>query len=282
MSLFKSILKNIGVILLSIIVFLAGSILQNVVLNFPINQNLGYIISCVLRIAVTILLAWLVSAKILKIDAENLGIKFRNIKLPLIILAFALPLLILIFYAFIMSGKPYVAKEGKLFESLIYGFFYIGLPAGICEELIFRGMIFRYMKKTLGQKAAIIAPAILFACVHILNMQTFNLLDLLLLILAGSSVAVMFTFFALNSNSIWPGALAHSLWNFLIIGNVFGIGEIVNGKPNASYIIIPVNSASKLLTGGNFGVEAALPSIIGYILVSICIYLICKNKKDII
>lgn len=282
MSLFKSILKNIGVILLSVIVFLAGSILQNVVLNFPINQNLGYIISCVLRIAVTILLAWLVSAKLLKIDAENLGIKFRNIKLPLIILAFALPLLILIFYAFIMSGKHYVAKEGKLFESLIYGFFYIGLPAGICEELIFRGMIFRYMKKTLGQKAAIIVPAILFACVHILNMQTFNLLDLLLLILAGSSVAVMFTFFALNSNSIWPGALAHSLWNFLIIGNVFGIGEIVNGKPNSSYIIIPVNSASKLLTGGNFGVEAALPAIIGYILVSICIYLISKNKKDII
>ena len=92
----------------------------------------------------------------------------------------------------------------------------------------------------------------------------------------------MFTFFALNSDSIWPGALAHSLWNFFIIGNVFGIGEIVNGKPNTSYIIIPVNSASKLLTGGNFGVEAALPSIIGYILVSICIYLICKNKKDII
>lgn len=44
-------------------------------------------------------------------------------------------------------------------------------------------MIFRYMKKTLGQKAAVIIPAILFA---------------------------------LNSDSIWPGALAHSLWNFLI------------------------------------------------------------------
>ena len=282
MNKFKTILKNIGVIILSIIVFIPGSLIQNTILTIFNFQNLACIISCILRITITVLLAWLISAKVLKIDAETLGLKLKTIKLPLIILAILLPLLILLFYAYILPGKPYVTKEGKLLNSLINGFFNTGLPAGICEELIFRGMIFRYMKKTLGQKAAVIIPAVLFACLHILNMQTFNLLDLLLLILAGSSVAVMFTFFALNSDSIWPGALAHSLWNFLIIGNLFGIGEIVNGKPNASYIIIPVKSASKLLTGGNFGVEAALPSIIGYILVSICIYLIGKNKKEII
>lgn len=279
MNLFKKILKNIGVIVLSIVIISAGILLQNTVLSLSGNQNLGYVISCLLRIAVTVLLAWFVSAKILKMDAETLGIKFKTIKLPLIILAILLPVLILFFYAFILPGKPYVANEGKLFDSLIYGLFKIGLPAGICEELIFRGMIFRYMKKTLGQKAAVIIPAILFACLHILNMQSFNLLDLILLILAGSSVSIMFTLFALNSDSIWPGALAHSLWNFLIIGNLFGIGEIVNGMPNVSYIIIPVESASKLLTGGNFGVEAALPPIIGYILFSICIYIIGKNKK---
>lgn len=279
MNLFKTIKKNLGVIVLSIILFAAGSLVQNTILTIFTHQNHVYIISCILRITITLLLAWLVSAKLLKIDAENLGLKLNTIRLPLIILAILLPLLILIFYAYLIPGKPYVAKEGELLNSLIYGFFYIGLPAGICEELIFRGMIFRYMKKTLGQKASIIVPAVLFACLHILNMQTFNLLDLLLLILAGSSVAIMFTLFALNSDSIWPGALAHSLWNFLIIGNVFGIGEIVNGRPNDSYIIIPVKSANKLLTGGNFGVEAALPSIIGYILVSICIYLIGKKQE---
>lgn len=282
MNKFKTILKNLGVIVLSIIVFVPGSLVQNTILTIFNFQNLACIISCILRITITVLLAWLISAKVLKIDAETLGLKLKTIKLPLIILAILLPLLILLFYAYILPGKPYVTKEGKLLNSLINGFFNTGLPAGICEELIFRGMIFRYMKKTLGQKAAVIIPAVLFACLHILNMQTFNLLDLILLILAGSSVTVMFTLFALNSDSIWPGALAHSLWNFLIIGNLFGIGEIVNGKPNASYIIIPVKSASKLLTGGNFGVEAALPSIIGYILVSICIYLIGKNKKEMI
>ncbi|MBO6099993.1 MAG: CPBP family intramembrane metalloprotease [Spirochaetaceae bacterium] len=127
---------------------------------------------------------------------------------------------------------------------------------------------------------AVIVPAILFACLHILNMTNFNLLDLILLILAGSSVSIMFTLFALESNSIWPGALAHSLWNLLIIGNVFGIGGIVNGEKNNSYIVIPVESTSTLLTGGNFGVEAALPAIIGYILVSVIVYMRIKKSDS--
>lgn len=76
-----------------------------------------------------------------------------------------------------------------------------------------------------------------------------------------------------------PGALAHTLWNFLIIGGVFGTGEIVNGMPNDSYIVIPVESTSKLLTSGNFGIEAALTSIAGYILAAACICMIHKNKK---
>ena len=139
-------------------------------------------------------------------------------------------------------------------------------------------MIFRYMKKTLGVKPAIIVPAVLFASVHITNMQTFDLTDLILLLLAGSSVAIMFTSMALKSGSIYPGALAHTLWNTLIIGGVFGIGEIVNGVENDSYTIIPVESGSKLLTGGNFGVEAALPGIIGYIIVSIIVFLFIKAQ----
>lgn len=50
--------------------------------------------------------------------------------------------------------------------------------------------------------------------------------------------------------------------NILIIGGVFGTGDTVNGMANDSYIIIPIQSANKLLTGGNFGVEAALPGLL--------------------
>lgn len=161
-------------------------------------------------------------------------------------------------------------------------FFSVGITAGICEELIFRGMIFRYMKKTLGPKVAVFVTAILFACAHIMNMQTFDLADLVLLILSGSSAAIMFTVFALKSGSIYPGALAHTLWNTLIIGGLFGIGNIVNGSSNNSYIIIPIKSTSKLLTGGNFGVEVGLPAIVGYLVVILLIgFMLRKDLKEI-
>lgn len=280
MNLFKNILKNIGVIILAIAIFIVGSLSSDLLRRSISNQYLGAIVYCIIKIAVILFLAWIVSVKFLKMDAECLGIKFTVINYRWIVISILLPVLVIVFYSFILPGKPFVAKEGKLLESLIFGLFVAGLPVGITEELIFRGMIFRYMKKTLGTKIAVIVPAILFACLHILNMTNFNLLDLILLILAGSSVSIMFTLFALESNSIWPGALAHSLWNLLIIGNVFGIGGIVNGMKNNSYIIIPVESTSTLLTGGNFGVEAALPAIIGYILVSVIVYMSLKKSDS--
>ena len=75
--------------------------------------------------------------------------------------------------------------------------------------------------------------------------------------------------------------MAHTVWNTLIIGGVFGIGDIVNGLSNESYIIIPVKSTSKLLTGGNFGVEAALPAIVGFISAALLIgFLARKASKE--
>ena len=50
---------------------------------------------------------------------------------------------------------------------------------------------------------------------------------------------------------------------------------------NESYIIIPVKSTSKLLTGGNFGVEAALPAIVGFISAALLIgFLARKASKE--
>ena len=274
------ILKNIGVIALAIFVFLVGQLVQGLFYKFFSDYYLQIIIPCIARIIVTVVLAWIVSSKILKLSPEELGIKYKKIDIRLVILSVVLPLAVLVFYAFVLPGKAYVAKEGKLVASIVSGFFEVGISAGITEEVVFRGMIFRYMKKTLGVKPAIIVPAVLFASVHIMNMQTFDLTDLILLLLAGSSVAVMFTSMALKSGTIYPGALAHTMWNTLIIGGIFGIGEIVNGTANDSYTIIPIESGSKLLTGGNFGVEAALPGIIGYIIVSIIVFLFVKAQDN--
>ena len=271
--------KNIGVIVLSIVALLIGVIGQGVCEKIFSEYYLHLIVPAIIRIVITIVLAWFISAKMFKIDAKELGLKMSKVDIRLVLFSIALPVLILVFYAYILPGKAYVAKPGEFWKTWITAFFGVGITGGICEEVIFRGMIFRYMKKTLGVKVAIIVPAIMFACVHIMNMKTFDIIDLIILLIAGSSVAVMFTFFAYESGSIFPGALAHTLWNTLIIGGIFGIGEIVNGAANDSYIIIPIDSSSKFLTGGNFGVEAAIPAIIGYILVILLIIVTTRYKN---
>ncbi|MCR5279920.1 MAG: CPBP family intramembrane metalloprotease [Lachnospiraceae bacterium] len=271
-----SILKNIGVIALAILVMVVGTIPGNYLMEVLPGPYLDHIIVCIVTIACVMLLAWLLSTKVLKISADELGIKPRKIKLLYVLLAILLPIAILIFYT-VLSGRAYVADGVELAPSIVYAIFSAGLMAGVTEEVIFRGIIFRYMKKTLGTTVAVIVPAVLFAALHITNMETFNLTDLILLLLAGSSVAVMFTLMALKSGTIYLGAIAHSVWNMLIIGGIFGVGGIVNGMDNYSYLIIPIESQSKLLTGGNFGVEAAVPAIVGYIIVAVLVYVIDKK-----
>ena len=278
MQAIKLIGKNIGVIVLSILVLIIGAIAEGLVQEYFSGQYLRLVVPAFVRIAVTIALAYFASSKLLKMSVEDLGLKLKKMDIKLLLISIALPLIVLAFYAYVLPGKAYIAKPGSFWISLIRGVFSFGITAGICEELVFRGMIFRYMQRTAGLKAAVILPSLLFACAHIMNMESFNLTDLVLLILAGSSVAVMFTLFALKTASIYPGAFAHTVWNTLIIGGVFGIGDMVNGMGNDSYIIIPIQSTNKLLTGGNFGVEAALPAIIGYIAVALMIGFLVKKE----
>ncbi|MBP5792877.1 MAG: hypothetical protein J6W46_04445 [Spirochaetaceae bacterium] len=136
MNLFKNILKNIGVIILAIAIFVVGSLSSDILRRSISNQYLGAIVYCIIKTAVILFLAWIVSAKFLKMDAECLVLKLSSINYRWIIISILLPVLIIAFYSFILPGEPFVAKEGKLSESLIFGLFVAGLPAGITEELI--------------------------------------------------------------------------------------------------------------------------------------------------
>ncbi|MBO4389524.1 MAG: CPBP family intramembrane metalloprotease [Lachnospiraceae bacterium] len=279
MKLFIAILKNIGVIVLAIVIFAVGQIIGGVIEEYLPVPYVNVILGCIIRIAVTMGLGWLFAVKGLKISAKDLGIVLKPGKTDLLLYALAvlLPVLMLVFYIFILPGREYVAGKGYFWLYFVNAVFSVGIPAGITEELVFRGLIFRYMERTLGVKIAVIVPALLFASVHISNMKTFDIVDLLLLLFAGSTVAILFTMYALRSGSIYPGAFAHAIWNALIIGGIFGMGEIVNGEVNDSYIIVPIESASKLLTGGNFGVEATVPGIIGYSLFALIIFLVGRK-----
>ena len=125
----KVIGKNIGVIALSIIVLIIGGIAENIAKQCLSGQYLQLIIPALVRIAVTIVLAWFVSGKLLKINPNELGIKIRKIDIKLILISIALPILVLLFYAYILPGKAYIARPGRFWISLIGAFFSLGITA---------------------------------------------------------------------------------------------------------------------------------------------------------
>lgn len=110
MEALKNVGKNIGVIALSITVLLIGTVAQGLSEKLFSEYYMHLIIPSIVRIAVTIVLAWFVSSKVLKIDANELGLKKGKVDIKLVLISVALPVLVLAFYTFILPGQAYVAK----------------------------------------------------------------------------------------------------------------------------------------------------------------------------
>ncbi len=83
-----------------------------------------------------------------------------------------------------------------------------------------------------------------------------------LILAAGTAVGVLFSLVAYESGTVWCGAAMHAVWNMVMIGGVLHIGPEPDGYALLNYVL---DSASPLVTGGDFGVEASLPSIAVYL-----------------
>ena len=136
----------------------------------------------------------------------------------------------------------------------------------------------RTVERRWNGTAAVLIPSVLFALMHTINMRL-GFVDMLLLIVAGTSVGVMFSLIALQSGTIWSGAAVHALWNAITFGGI--VIENSANKTSASFIYkYELFDTNVLLTGGKFGIESALPAIIGYLSVSaIAFALIRKTTK---
>ena len=142
---------------------------------------------------------------------------------------------------------------------LAIGVLYLGLGTGIVEEAVFRGFIMTALERRWGRGAAVLIPSILFGAVHIMG----NELDgpsMAQLVIAGTLVGILFSLVALETGSIWSGALIHGVWNCVLM-SILHIGP--EADPGALFSYIPA-SESFLLTGGDFGVEASIVSAAAY------------------
>lgn len=282
-----NVLKNILNALAVLAIAVVASLVFNGFTQLVKEQlYLSSIIGTIIYLTVILGLGTLYIKKVLKMNLSEVGLSFFSVKsmgkknIFWSFFGILIPCLVLAIYFIFVPGSFVFNKNANVSQTIVFAVFQIGLRAGIGEEFLFRGILFRYMKKTLGTVAAVLIPSIVFGAIHIFNMTEFNAVDVIQLLIGGTAVAMMFSLIALKTGSLVPGMFLHSCWNILIIGSIFGIGDIVNGVENTSIIQYRLESANHLLTGGNFGIEVALPAIAVYVCACIFIFILIKKVNN--
>ena len=135
----------------------------------------------------------------------------------------------------------------------------VGLGAGIGEEIMFRGVLFRMVEEGLGTWAALLVSALFFGAVHMGNPGATLWSSAAIAIEAGLLFGMLYH--VTRSLPICMGL--HAAWNFAQ-GTIYGIP--VSGT-KADGWLVSTRTGPDWLSGGVFGAEA---SVIALSLCSLC------------
>ena len=150
--------------------------------------------------------------------------------------------------------------------------FFMFLTVAVAEEIIFRGILFRWIDEKWGFVVALIVSALLFGLLHITNPGATWWSSLAIAIEAGLMLGAASKY----SGTLWVPIGIHWAWNFTQ-GNVFGIA--VSGADAGASILHGTTSGPDLLTGGIFGAEASLITVLFGIAISAW-FIVRSRRKE--
>ena len=191
-----------------------------------------------------------------------------------IAISFILPLSIWLFYYGFHFIAPYqhtvlLRTADKL--GLFIKWSSISIAAGVTEEILFRGYLFMVISSRCSKLKAMLITSLLFGLVHIAMLPVITAGDIAIVVTGGIIAGMMFSVIYLNTKNIWYAAIVHVVWDIFFIGKITTLATAQAGANNA-ILAFKLNSHNLLLTGGNFGMEAALPCLLVYFLVIALLY----------
>jgi uncharacterized protein len=146
----------------------------------------------------------------------------------------------------------------------------IAIISGVVEEIMLRGIFFRFIEQWLGSWSALILSAGLFGALHMPNPNATLLSSIAIALEAGILLAAIY----MVTRRLWAAIGLHMAWNFTQ-GGVYGVA--VSGFEMKG-LIQPEIKGDPLLTGGAFGAEASIPAII--LCTAVGVYFLWKAKKS--
>jgi membrane protease YdiL (CAAX protease family) len=134
------------------------------------------------------------------------------------------------------------------------GGFLLAVLAGILEELLFRGLLFRLSSKILGTWGALVVTSALFGAAHAANPGATVSSSLAIPLEAGILLGAAYA----ATGRLWLPIGLHLGWNFTE-GSLFGM--TLSGNAMGSGLIRGSLNGPQILTGGEFGPEASIVAV---------------------
>jgi membrane protease YdiL (CAAX protease family) len=131
----------------------------------------------------------------------------------------------------------------------------MALSSGVFEELLFRGVLYRSVEKWFGSWAALVVSSLVFGLTHLMNAQGTLEGALFIAVEAGILLAAAF----MLTGRLWLSIGFHVAWNYTQSA-IFS--SIVSGNDAASGLIRSTIQGPDWLTGGSFGVESSVLSLL--------------------
>lgn len=149
-----------------------------------------------------------------------------------------------------------------------------GIGAGIGEEIITRGVLFRIVEEGLGTWWALAISALFFGAAHIFNPGATLWSSAAIAIEAGLLLAMVYHV----TRSLWACIGLHAAWN-IMQGTVYGIP--VSGGASKGWLISN-RTGPGWLSGGAFGAEASVVALAVCSLLTLALLIVALRRGSIV
>lgn len=148
------------------------------------------------------------------------------------------------------------------------------LVAGVVEETLVRGVLFRIIEESLGSWVALIISAVVFGALHAFNPGATIVSSIAIALEAGVLLAAVFMY----TRRLWMVIGLHAAWNFTE-GGIFGAS--VSGS-SARGMLASHFQGAQWLTGGKFGPEASVIAVLVCLAAGIGFVFLAYRKGNIV
>ncbi len=139
---------------------------------------------------------------------------------------------------------------------LILGYLGAFIIQGAMEEIMCRGFLMNSLQYKIPTNIAILISSVIFAFPHFSTIFQFDIVVGILGVINLLLFSTIVSLLMIKYKNIWVSCAVHSIWNFTL-AIIIGI-NLSGSNSQSSVFKFNVNENMKLLSGGQYGIEAGL------------------------